>query len=83
MANWYYYSKTGEKVGPVSATSLKELARQGLITPETKVENQNGRTAVAGQINGLTFAETKPPEMPVYDFDNGITDEVKNFDIKF
>ena len=71
MANWYYYSKTGEKVGPVSATSLKDLARQGLITKETKVENQNGRTAAAGQINGLTFAETKPPETATYGLNEG------------
>ena len=55
MANWYYYNKNDEKVGPISATALKELARQGLITKETKLENGNGRSALAGQVNGLEF----------------------------
>jgi len=62
MANWYYYNENSEKVGPISASALKELARQGLITKETKVENSNGRTAVAGSVSGLTFAEQKQPE---------------------
>ncbi len=64
MSNWYYYNANDEKVGPVSATALKDLARQGFITRETKIENTNGRTAVAGQVNGLTFAETKQVETP-------------------
>jgi len=69
MANWYYYNKNDEKVGPISATALKELARQGLITKETKLENSNGRSAVAGQVNGLVFptqpvSVTLPPPVP-------------------
>ena len=64
MANWYYYSKNGEKVGPISATALKELAQRGLITKETKLENNGGRIALAGQVNGLVFPEkTLPPKM--------------------
>jgi len=55
MANWHYYNKNGEKVGPVTPTALKLLAQQGVISRETVLENQNGRTAVAGDVNGLTF----------------------------
>ena len=58
MANWFYFNKNGEKVGPISATALKALAQQGLITPETKIENSNGRSAVAGKVNGLEFPES-------------------------
>ncbi|MCL2743018.1 MAG: DUF4339 domain-containing protein, partial [Planctomycetaceae bacterium] len=76
MANWYYYNESGEKIGPISSTVLKELARQGLVTKETKIENINGRAALAGSVNGLTFPEAKPSELEtvplvgtnVYDF---------------
>ena len=69
MSNWYYYNESGEKVGPVSSTTLKELTRQGLVKRETKVENSNGRSALAGSINGLTFGETKQPE-PLQPFES-------------
>lgn len=64
MSNWYYFNEKDEKVGPVSSTVLKELARQGLITKETKIVNNNGRSAVAGQVNGLTFVEAKKSGQP-------------------
>ena len=56
--NWYYFNKNAEKVGPISTTALKELARQGLITKETVIENRSGRTALAGTVNGLEFPES-------------------------
>lgn len=58
MANWFYYSTNGEKIGPITPTALKSLAMQGLITPETVIENGNGRSTVAGKVNGLTFPAT-------------------------
>jgi hypothetical protein len=61
MANWFYYNASGEKVGPITPTALKALAMEGVITPETKVENQGGRSALAGKVNGLTFPDTIPP----------------------
>lgn len=59
MANWHYYNSKGEKVGPISVSALKALTQQGLITRDTVIENHTGRTAKAGEVNGLTFPETK------------------------
>lgn len=72
MANWYYINKSGKKTGPITAVALKELARQGLITPETMIENQEGRSSIAGKVNGLIFpapvaqppGKTVPPPLP-------------------
>ena len=63
MANWYYYNKNGEKAGPISTVALKELANKGLIQRDTRIENSNGRSALAGGVNGLTFPETAPSEV--------------------
>ena len=50
MADWYYYNESDEKVGPVRGRELKQLARQGAVTPETRVIDENGRTAFAKSI---------------------------------
>lgn len=55
MTNWYYHNTNGEKVGPITVAALKSLAAQGMITPETMIENSNGRSSLAGNVNGLTF----------------------------
>lgn len=60
MANWFYFNPSGEKIGPITSTALKNLAKQGLITPETVIENGNGRSSIAGNVNGLTFPESPP-----------------------
>ena len=62
MSEWYYYDNNGEKVGPVTATLLKELARQGVVMRETKIENVNGRSEIAGKVRGLPFLETTLPK---------------------
>ena len=56
MSIWYYTNEKGEKVS-VTGGQLKGLAKTGLITPETVVENENGKTAPAGKVKGLTFPE--------------------------
>jgi len=61
MADWYYYNENGERVGPIRGRDLKQLARQGVVTPETKVENAQGHTAVAINVKGLTFLEPSQP----------------------
>ena len=69
MENWYYFNEIGERVGPVTASALKQLVRQGMITRETVIESTNGRSAIAGKVNGLIFpeaiqAEPIPPVEP-------------------
>ncbi|MCL2710505.1 MAG: M48 family metalloprotease [Planctomycetaceae bacterium] len=71
MSSWFYYNN-GQKLGPVSGGQLKGLAKTGLITPETIIETEEGKTAPARKIKGLTFAETAqpkavpvPPPMPI------------------
>ena len=57
MDNWYYYNVSGEKIGPIPSTVLKELARQGLVTKETRIENSNGRSALAKSVASLFGAK--------------------------
>ena len=71
MANLYYYDCNGQKQGPIDVEQLKSLAQQGVVTPETKLEDSQGRTVFAKEltkkVQGLTFletitSETKQPE---------------------
>jgi hypothetical protein len=64
MSTWYYYNEQGERIS-VNGGQLKGLAKAGLITPETMVETEDGKTAPAQKVKGLTFitAETIPSEM--------------------
>ena len=68
MSNWYYTNKNGERIG-VTGGQLKWLAKNGKITPETIVETEDGKTALARKVKGLTFitpesipTESAPPE---------------------
>jgi len=60
MPSWFYYDDKGQKQGPITSGQLKELARQGTITTDTKVETEDGKSAPAKKIRGLTFAESAP-----------------------
>ena len=53
MSNWYYYTQAGERIGPITVATLKLLAKQGNITPETVIENNDGKAALAGKVRGL------------------------------
>ena len=63
--NWYYYDAKGKKVGPVPFSVLQSLAENGVISPGTAVESENGQAAIAGKIEGLIFAESQSPPEPV------------------
>lgn len=52
---WYYYTDDGLRQGPVSGTVLKTLAKNGIITKETVIENDSGQRAAAKKFNGLVF----------------------------
>jgi hypothetical protein len=66
MANWYYYSQDGAKISVTSVEELKQRAKLGMITPNTIIENEEGKRAKAGKVKGLTFAEVlQPPIQPI------------------
>lgn len=60
MAQWYYFSETGEKVGPMSDNAFKNLVQNGTIKRTTIIANQYGRTVQAGNIPGLPFPRVQP-----------------------
>ena len=64
MAKWYYYNESAEKIGPIRGRELKQCALNGTITPNTRVEDQNGHTALAKRVTGLPFYVAAQPKMP-------------------
>jgi glucan-binding YG repeat protein len=67
MANWYYYAKSGQKQGTITTAELKMLAMQGVLSLDSIVENGNGRSSAAGEINGLIFPEQVSVNWYYYD----------------
>jgi hypothetical protein len=59
MPNFYYTDENGQR-GLINEQQLKALAVQGVITPDTLLETDNGHKGKAGQIKGL-FAAAPPP----------------------
>ena len=58
MANFYYYSQDGAKIGVSGVEELKQRVKMGMIMPDTIIENEEGRQALAGKVKGLVFAES-------------------------
>jgi hypothetical protein len=72
MANFFYYDENGTKQGLITPQEMKTLAKNGTVTPETIVENEQGQRGKAKQIKGLTFPK---PELVVEDTDDfGVLD---------
>ena len=59
---WFYYNKNGEKRGPFTNRQLKNLAKGGVITPETRIENVEGQSCLAKNAVNLHFASPKSDE---------------------
>ncbi|GHT14216.1 hypothetical protein FACS1894170_11020 [Planctomycetales bacterium] len=53
MANWFYIDNFGTKQGPITQDELTSFVQQGVITPQTQLEDESGRQGAAGQVNGL------------------------------
>jgi hypothetical protein len=66
MANWYYYDQTGKKCGPVDSKTLKTLAQNGIITDNSVIETETGKSAKAKNVKGLEFLSRTVPVPPVY-----------------
>lgn len=62
MANWHYFNESGKRIGPIRGRELKQLAQQGEITPETRVEDEQGHTALAKNVTGLRFPDSERSE---------------------
>ena len=60
MATWYYYDGNGQKHGPIRGRQLKWLAKRGIITPETVLEDEKGKNSLAEKAHNLTFTKTAP-----------------------
>ena len=71
-ANWYYYNESDgekEKIGPFESGVLKQLTQQGVITPETFIEDPSGRTGLARDVKGLAFPDANPSiESAIFSF---------------
>ena len=59
---WFYYDNNGQKQGPITTERLKGLTKQGVILPDTMVENESGRQVIAEKIQGLHFSEMRCTE---------------------
>ena len=62
MSTWYYYDSNGQKQGPYNGGQLKWLAKNGKIMRDTIVETEEGKTAPARRVKGLTFIEAAQPK---------------------
>ncbi len=53
--NWFYFDGD-ERKGPISADELRRLAANGVLAPETVVQNESGAAVPARSVRGL-FAD--------------------------
>jgi len=78
MSTWYYYDTDGQKQGPVTGGQLKGLAKAGQITPETVVETEEGKTALARKVKGLTFLGATQSGSAPTETANGVENRTQN-----
>ena len=58
MTNWYFYEDDGQRQGAYSDGQLKWLAKNGIVTPDTLVESDEGGVSQAKKVRGLMFMDT-------------------------
>ena len=58
---YHCYNKNGDKIS-VTGKELQDLAKRGVITPETLIEVEGGKTVWAKGIKGLTFKSNDPQD---------------------
>ena len=63
MAQQWYVTVEGEQKGPISGAELKQLVREGRVTPDTPVStSEDGETVPASRVKGLFDTESPSPE---------------------
>lgn len=60
MAQWFYRNENGQEYGPIVASQLLELIRQGSVDSETEVRKDNSPWVRACEVNGLWQAVGMP-----------------------
>jgi hypothetical protein len=69
MATDWYFRVNNEERGPVSSETLKHLALEGRVTPETPIKKgASGHWTHASQVKGLftpVVGQSTPPPLPV------------------
>ena len=69
MADWFFYTEDrAEKIGPISARVLKQLALHRIITRETFVVDPSERTGLAKDVKGLIFPESTLSKLPPIEY---------------
>ena len=61
MNHWYYYDLQGNKKGPVDWDTLRQLAKNRKIFPNTQVVTPDGQTKSALKVDGLDFSTASTP----------------------
>ncbi|MGI5831093.1 MAG: DUF4339 domain-containing protein [Thermoguttaceae bacterium] len=59
----FHYYADGKRLGPVNSAQLRELARTGVITPDTMIRKEDKKTR-ARNVKGLEFPPPVVPDLP-------------------
>ena len=87
MTDWYYYNTSGERMGPVGDDEITQLIEQGTVSPQMKIEYNEGRPACfyydengerigpirGGKLQKLAREGTITPETRIEQSGKGIT----------
>ena len=63
MPSQFYYRSEGKKLGPISASDIRQLAASGAISPDTPIRKGNSPWIAAKNIGGLSFAAKPNPAL--------------------
>jgi len=77
MAKWYYINKFGDKKSVAGIVEMQHRVKNGMIKPETIVEDAEGKTMLAKDIKGLIFPKKASPKPPLE------TKELKKHEIDY
>jgi len=80
--NYFYYDLQGNKKGPVDWDTLRQMAKDRKIFPNTRIVTPDGQTKTALKIDGLDFSAAASPETKSGTPVNSILESFRNTDYK-